>query len=223
MHSFKRSLAVSLSSAAVLLGFAVPMLASAAGSNDGHLKVYVDVDDRYSNDDANDFTVRVDGDDVSKDSFRGSDNGTTVYVDGWYSVSVRNASGYSPSYSSGCHGDIEHGDSETCRITLRDRGNNNNYDDDYYYGGYTQYPQQYYSSPCGCQQYAQPVTFTYASQNNCGCQVQPTVVTKYIPSFPNTGFEPVNTAVLSLVIAAFGVLAALALPYVRKTLAAIVR
>ncbi|HVV15016.1 MAG TPA: hypothetical protein VHD55_01285 [Candidatus Paceibacterota bacterium] len=217
MTHFKRSLVLSLVSVALLAGALAPAVSSAASSSDGRLKVYVDVDDRYSNDDPSDFTVRVDGDDVSKESFKGSDNGTTVYVDGWYSVSVRNRSGYTPSYSSGCRGDLDRNDTETCRITMRET--------DDYYGGYNDYyPYQNYTyqTPCGCSQYAQPVTYAYSAQN-CGCQVQPAVVSKYVPAFPNTGFEPMNVALLSLVLAALAILASLTIPYVRKTLAAIVR
>jgi hypothetical protein len=218
MHSLKRSIVLSLSSALLLAGALIPALASAASSSDGSLRVYVDVDDSYRNhnDSPSDFTVRVYGDDVSKTSFRGSSNGTTVRVDGWYSVYISDPDGYTPSYSSGCNGDLGRRDSETCRITLRDRYDYNNY----YPGNYNyQYPaQQYYAQPCSCQQ-----NYSYYTQN-CGCQLQqPTLISTYIPGLPNTGFEPINTAALALMFATLAVGLLFAFPYVRKTLAVVLR
>lgn len=203
MHSLKHhSLAAFLFSAAVLLGLAAPLAAFAANSSDGRLKVYVEVEDRYGDYDPSDFTVHVDGDDVSKESFRGSDDGTTVYVDGWYSVSVSKKSGYVPSYSGGCHGDLDRNDSETCRITMED---SYGYGGDYgYYGHEYYYPQQYY--------YPQPQYYQQA-----------TVIAKYVPGLPNTGFKPVSPATLSLALALLAVAALFATPYVRKAFAAFVR
>lgn len=224
MYSYKRFLSVSATSAVLLAGALLPIAASAS-SGEGTLKVYVDVNDRYSDssyDSPSDFTVRVYGDDVSDDSFRGSSSGTTVKVDGWYSVSIPTTHGYTPSYSSGCSGDLDRGDTRTCRITLD--SSYNRYDYDYpYYSGQT-YP--YYQQPCGnCQQ---PVYQTCGTcgqtvyQQNCGC-AQPAIVSTYIPALPNTGFEPVNTALLALVLAVVAVAGLFAFPYVRKSLATVLR
>ncbi len=228
MHSFKRFLLLSVSTLGLLVGAALPAIASAANSSDGTLKVYVDVDDHYyhgSNYDPSDFSVDVYGDDVSRDSFHGSSNGTTVYVDGWYSVTISNLRGYEPSYSSGCYGYLDRHDSRSCRITLSSGSYNNSHYGTYYPGynyNYNNTWQQYsyYPQPTcgGCQQY----TTTYAQP--CGCQTtQPTVVSTYIPALPNTGFEPINKTALAFSLALLSVLALLAFPYVRKTLTAYVR
>ncbi len=210
MKALQRLVLLSVSALALLSGILLPLGVSAANSNDGKLKVYVEVDNHYNNDDydPSDFTVRVEGRDVSKDSFRGSDNGTTVYVDGWYSVSVNKKGGYTPSYSRGCNGDLDHNDTETCRITMEGSYNHYDYNYDYGYSHNQDYFNYYYQG----QQYYYPQQYQQA-----------TVVSKYVPGLPNTGFEPISSAVLSFVLALFAVAALLALPYVRKTLAAVIR
>jgi hypothetical protein len=114
MDILRRALPVFL---ALGLFAAMPALASAAT-----LWVYVDVNDsRY---DADDFTVEVDGEDASPDSFRGDEDGRKVRLDeGDYDVEIRNDRGLRVSYSSGCEGDIDDNDTERCRITIND----NNY------------------------------------------------------------------------------------------------
>ncbi len=67
---------------------------------------------------ANNFTMTVDGTNVSNGSFPGDENGTQVTLDaGSYSVSESGPSGYTASYSSDCSGTIAVGEGKTCTVT----------------------------------------------------------------------------------------------------------
>ena len=71
---------------------------------------------------AGDWTMNVNGTDVSNASFAGSETGVMVTLDaGAYSVSESGgASGYAANLSSDCSGTIDLGDSLTCTITNDD-------------------------------------------------------------------------------------------------------
>lgn len=185
----------SLVAAFLFVGAFAPVAASASSShNDGTLKVYVEVDDHYNYDnrDPHDFTIYVGGEDVSR-SFRGDDDGTKVSFEGRYTVVVTNQDGYVPRYSSGCYGDLDDNDTETCRITLEG-------------SRYGYYPQQpYYPT------YSQPINYT-----------QPvTYMQSYVPAFPNTGFAPVSAAAVAFAVVLLLGAGVVALPYVRKALTAV--
>lgn len=74
---------------------------------------------------SSDFKIYVTGDNVSDSSFAGSETGTTVSLDaGSYIVSEDQITGYTPTFSEDCDGDIALGESKTCTITnTRDTGN----------------------------------------------------------------------------------------------------
>jgi hypothetical protein len=130
-----------LLSVALLAGLmaANPSLAASSSHNnrdDARLWVYVSVYD--SNYDDNDFTIEVDGEDADPDSFRGDEDGTRVDLEeGRYEVEVRNDRGLRVTYSSGCEGRIDEGDTEHCYITLRDTDYN------YYQPNYPNYYPTY--------------------------------------------------------------------------------
>lgn len=131
----------SLLALCLVAGAAAPAAAHAS-SHDGTLKVYVDVENNYNyaDRDPRDFDIYVGGEDVSR-HFRGDDHATTLHFEGRYTVIVTNGDGYTPRYSSGCHGDLDDNDTETCRITLEG-------------SRYGYYPNQpYYPT------YASPVTY----------------------------------------------------------------
>lgn len=121
MQTLRYSLLMSVLALGLFIG--VPALASDDDSDHdsrAELWVYVDVDNaRGDNYEADDFTIEVDGEDPSPDSFKGDDDGRKVTLDeGDYEVTVRNDRGYRVNYSGGCEGDIDENDRETCRITL---------------------------------------------------------------------------------------------------------
>ncbi len=65
-----------------------------------------------------DFTMNVEGNNVSSTSFPGSDAGTVVSLNaGDYIVSEENESNYTASYSDDCTGTINIGESKTCYVT----------------------------------------------------------------------------------------------------------
>ncbi len=190
-------------STALALGLfvAVPALASAST-----LYVDVNVNNSYNDDDRdpNDFTVEVWGNDVSPQSFKGTSSGKGKKVsldEGYYSVSIRNTYGYTPSFSSNCSGFIDDNETEDCKITLRDSGN---YYPSYYDQGY-QYP--YYNN-------IQPTVYNYT---------QPTISKGYIPYLPNTGFEPQNGAALAVALVLLLATGFFLYPHVRKAFTVILR
>ncbi|AKM82870.1 hypothetical protein A2422_02770 [Candidatus Woesebacteria bacterium RIFOXYC1_FULL_31_51] len=71
-----------------------------------------------------DFTMYIDGDNVSEDSFPGSSAGTTASLDvGSYIVSEDVVTGYTSSFSDDCDGSIALGENKTCTVTnTRDLG-----------------------------------------------------------------------------------------------------
>ena len=158
-----------------------------------YVQVYADPRDRY---DEEDFTIEVDGENASPDSFKGSRSGKRVNLDeGRYEVEVRNDRDYRVDYSPECEGRIDEDDTNHCYITLRG--------DDYYNPPtYPQYPQ-----------YTQP-SYTAPTIN---------IQKGYIPRLPSTGFAPLSA--LSVALAAIALLGAgvLSYPHVRKAFTAIVR
>ncbi|HVZ75755.1 MAG TPA: hypothetical protein VG934_00580 [Candidatus Paceibacterota bacterium] len=245
MKSFKRSLAVFVSSFALLLGILVPVAASADtlyapgyyqyqygynnncgwnnnygysygywncnNSTQGSVTVYVTVNNQYQYGQyksPSDFTFYVAGANSNQQYFQGSSNGTTVWVNGSYSVSVYNQTGYTPSYSGSCSGTVANGSNAACYITLTPT---------YAYGsGYYNYPYGYQYPSYSYTQPAQPVQTSVAAV---------TVVSKYVPSLPNTGFEPISAYALPLALAlVLLVVAGVVLqPYVRKAVATLIR
>ncbi|MCX8194587.1 MAG: hypothetical protein N3G22_00550, partial [Candidatus Micrarchaeota archaeon] len=70
---------------------------------------------------ASNFTIYVNGTNVSLSSFRGSENGTIVYLNpGTYNVWETNVSGYIASFSANCSGTISIGETKTCIVTNND-------------------------------------------------------------------------------------------------------
>ena len=70
---------------------------------------------------AGNFTMNVNGTEVSNPSFPGDENGTVVTLDaGEYEVTESGPDGYSPSYSEDCNGTIGIGDVKSCTITNDD-------------------------------------------------------------------------------------------------------
>lgn len=80
------------------------------------------INDNGGNKVASDFTLTVNGSNVSNTSFPGSENpGTTVTLNaGAYSVDEVGLSGYAKSLSADCSGTIAIGDSKTCTVTNDD-------------------------------------------------------------------------------------------------------
>ena len=76
----------------------------------------------YSGDEvAGNFTMNVDGTEVSDSSFPGNETGTIVTLDaGEYEVTESGPDGYSASFSEDCDGTIGIGDEKTCTITNDD-------------------------------------------------------------------------------------------------------
>lgn len=238
MKSFKRSLAVFVSSLALLLGVLVPAAASAdtlyapgsyqynygyntncgwnnnygysygyynCNGQQGSVTVYVTVNNQYGQyKSPSDFTLYVSGASSNQQYFQGSQNGTTVWVNGSYNVSVYNQVGYTPSYSGNCSGTVTNGTNAACYITLT--ANTNGYGYYYNYPYNYQYPNYYYTQP----------TVQAAAV---------TVVSKYVPSLPNTGFEPLSTYAfpLALALVLLAVAGVVLQPYVRKAVAALTR
>ena len=166
----------------------------------GTVTIYTQVNNQYGGSSSpSDFTLYVAGATQGQQYITGSQNGTNVLVSGSYAVSVYNQVGYTPTYSSGCSGTVTLNQNAICYVTLTNAYNNN---------GYQQYP--YY------QPYVQPYITPVV-------QTQPavTVVNKYVPTLPNTGYEPISTATIAF--AGILLLAALVLsfPYVRKAFAVI--
>ncbi len=87
-----------------------------------HLKVIKHViNDNGGISNASDFGIYVYGNNPTPSSFQGSETGTDVKMDtGWYSVYEYGLSGYSPSYSPECNGQINLGETKTCTITNDD-------------------------------------------------------------------------------------------------------
>lgn len=220
MTSFKRFLVLSLSSLAVLFGMLLPVAAFAdstygyncnwydgnnssywnqyCNNNQGMLTVYVQLQNQYNiypYRAPSDFTIYVSGANPSQRYFQGSQNGTTVRLNGSYSVSLYNETGYTPSYSSDCSGTLSWNDTRVCYVTLTSSYNN-----------YNQYPPQYqpyYPS----YQYQQPVAY----------------ITNYVPALPNTGFEPVGAVAIVWSVVLLIAAGLLSLPYVRKAFTALTR
>ncbi|MBI2984669.1 MAG: DUF11 domain-containing protein [Candidatus Kerfeldbacteria bacterium] len=72
---------------------------------------------------AGDFTIFVNGTDVSDPDFPGRETGTTVTLDqGAYAVNESGPSGYTMSLSAQCTGTIDIGQHKTCTVTNNDRG-----------------------------------------------------------------------------------------------------
>ncbi|MGM0439160.1 MAG: hypothetical protein ACQEP3_01845 [Patescibacteria group bacterium] len=70
---------------------------------------------------ASDFTINVDGTNVSPSSFSGSENGVDVTLDaGSYEVTENNLPGYSTSKSDNCSGTIEADETKVCTISNDD-------------------------------------------------------------------------------------------------------
>ena len=169
--------------------------------NTGTLLVYVQVNNQNSYQNSYylspaDFTVYVSGTTASQQYFPGSQNGTSVNLTGSYGVSIQNLMGYTPSYSTGCSGAMTQGQSQTCVISLTP---SYSYTNNYYPYNYSPYTNQY------PYQYQQPVS----------------VVSKYVPTLPNTGFEPISSTSLAFSLALILVLGVLLYPYVRKTFTAV--
>ena len=79
------------------------------------------INDNGGNKDASDFTMNVDGTNVSSTSFAGDEDGTMVTLDqGSYSVGEQGPSGYTASYSEDCVGSINVGQEKTCTVTNDD-------------------------------------------------------------------------------------------------------
>ncbi len=231
MYSLKRSLLLLVSSVALLGAALVPALASAQvyspyntaypySTNCGYtnnyyyggqygnqncaqgtLTVYTQFNNSYGVTQPSGVTLYVAGAASGQQYVTGSQNGSAVWVSGPYSVSLYNQTAYTASYSSGCSGTLMNNQSAVCYVTLTPVYNNSN-------GYYPQYP--YY------QPYIIPTTITPVQT------IAPvTVVSKYVPSLPNTGFEPISSASVALALVALLAAAFLALPYVRKALASI--
>lgn len=67
---------------------------------------------------ASNFTMYVDGNNVSNDEFAGSEAGTDVTLNvGEYEVSEGSHNGYSVAYSEDCDGSVALGDAKTCTVT----------------------------------------------------------------------------------------------------------
>lgn len=164
-------------------------------NNQGTLSVYVQVQNTYGGyRSASDFTMYVSGANTSQQYFQGSQDGTTLQLNGSYSVSVYNQNyDYTPTYSSGCTGTMGANDSRICYVTLTNSNSS-------YYPSYT-YPYNQYQQPY----YQQPVTY----------------VSKYVPSLPNTGFEPTNSSAIAFSFAVVLVAAGTLLFYVRKAFTAV--
>jgi Prealbumin-like fold domain len=80
------------------------------------------VNDNGGNDVAADFTMQVTGENVSEDSFAGSESGVTVTLDaGAYSVDEAAHIGYTKSLGAGCSGSIAVGEEKTCTIINNDQ------------------------------------------------------------------------------------------------------
>lgn len=221
MALLKRSIALSLSAAALLAGVLAPAAAFAdyypytcAGydtsvygtsywnqncTNDqGTLLVYVQVQNQsntYPYRSPSDFTVFVSGANPSQQYFQGSQNGTSIHLLGSYSVTVQNPAGYNPSYSTGCSSTVALHQTQTCVISLSGA-----------YGG-TYYPPQTQYPAYPQYQYQQPVTY----------------VAKYVSALPNTGFAPITPGMIVLSIVLLISAGIFILPYVRKTITAIIR
>lgn len=135
MQWFKYS-ALSLFVAAGLFASAAPAFAADARLW-VYVQVYADPRDRY---DEGDFTIEVDGENASPDSFKGTRSGKRVNLDeGRYEVEVRNDRDYRVDYSPDCEGRIDEDDSLHCYITLRG--------DSYHQPTYPQYQQPVYTQP----------------------------------------------------------------------------
>lgn len=79
------------------------------------------INDNGGDYDAGEFTIYVDGTDVSESSFPGDEEGTTVTLDaGSYSVSEDGPDGYGATLSEDCSGTIGNGETKTCTITNDD-------------------------------------------------------------------------------------------------------
>ena len=90
------------------------------------------------------FTVAVSGLNANPSTFPGSLSGTQVTVAGSYSVTALQLQGYSATYSSGCTGTLQQGQSALCVVT---ESNTSSY--------YNQYPtpylyNYYYNVPLSC-------------------------------------------------------------------------
>ncbi|TSC69683.1 MAG: hypothetical protein G01um101456_35 [Parcubacteria group bacterium Gr01-1014_56] len=170
----------------------------------GSLTVYVQVNNQYGGyRSPSDFTIYVSGANPSERYFAGSQNGTTVRLEGSYSASVYNQVGYNPTYSSGCSGSLVANETRTCYVTLTSAYTGNY---PYHYPPYQQYPYNYQY------QYQQPVVY------------QPvTYVASYTPSLPNTGYEPMSQSAVAFSLALILTLFVLLFPYVRKSFAAVIR
>src|SRR6185312_16744596 len=86
----------------------------------GNLSVYVQVTNGSFNNVARapgDFAVTVTGANANPSSFPGSLSGTTVTVNGAYTVQALQLQGYQASYSQGCSGNVVNGESASCIIT----------------------------------------------------------------------------------------------------------
>ena len=226
MHSFKRSVAVLFSAAALLGAALVPAFASAQVyypsttssyncngymmgqyygnnyngnqncGNQGTVTIYTQVNNQYGGTSApSNFTFYVSGATSGQQYVTASQNGAAVWVSGTYSVSLYNQAGYMPSYSAGCSGTVSMNQNNVCYVTLTSIYNNttNPY-----------YPQQYYPT--------YPVQTTVAPV---------TIVSKYVPTLPNTGFAPISSASVAFALVLLLAAAGLVFPYVRKALAAI--
>lgn len=167
----------------------------------GSLLIYLHVNapqgSYYGNRQSSDFTVSIYGGNPHPATIQGSESGRLVSVLGSYSVNAASFQGFTPSYSTGCSGTLSQGQQNTCVIT-----ENPVYPANYYPNApyYNQYP---YQAP-----YVQQAPAVY---------VTPT----YIPTLPNTGFEPLSGASLAFALVALLAAAFVSLPYVRKALAVI--
>lgn len=149
-----------------------------------------------------DFTVAVNGAYPSQNYFDGSANTNVDMMAGAYSVSITNLSGYQASYSAGCSGFMDPKDTPTCTVTLRPP---------YYYGGgynynYNNYYPTYNTQPS----YTYP-TYTYTAP------APVTYTQSYVPTLPNTGFEPISGGALAFAIVLLTAAGIFLFPYVRKT------
>ena len=171
----------------------------------GSLFVYVQVNQpalyNTTNRQPSDFSVSVTAQNASKPSFVGSNSGTEVLLIGSYSVRASSFDGYVPTYSTGCTGNLSTNTQATCVITETP------------VNGYPQYP---YSYP----QYPQiyPATPVYQQYPSPSVVVTPA----YVPTLPNTGFEPLSSAggaTVAFAVAALIVVALLSIAYVRKAFA----
>ncbi len=109
----------------------------------GHLLVYLQVNNNVNNGYnrvPSDFTVAVSGINASPSSFPGSISGTQVTVGGQYSVTALQLQGYNATYSSGCTGTLNQGESSLCVITESNTSIYNQYPTPYNYNGYYNQP-----------------------------------------------------------------------------------